>query len=272
MGICIVGIAMLLTFLATMTGGMLGVLALCRVEQITWKFLRLIAILGLSGFAATTAWALSGSFEGVAPWPTAAIGFSMAGFLAGCGVLEGKASWIRGCGAVGGALGLAAAWCWGMSEGIWPTESAIAQVSTAGGLLLGGFLLGSVTLTWLLGHAYLTASAMTIAPLRRLSRLFIAAVATRSVFSLACLTILWFGTANPRGEAIPPALMGPILMILVRVLVGLIVAGVFAYMVWDCARLRSTQSATGIAFFASLCVVIGELAGQYVIRATAFPM
>ncbi len=269
---------MLLTFLATMTGGTLGVLALCRVEQISWKFLRLIAILGLSGFAGTTAWALSPSFDGTAPWSTAAIGLSMAGFLTGGGLLvlaplaESKATLIRGCGAAGGALGLGAAWCWGMSDGIWPTGNPLAQWSTAGGLVLGGFLLGSVTLTWLLGHAYLTASAMTIAPLRRLSRLFIAAVATRSVFSLGCLAILWFSAANPRGETIPPALMGPILMILVRVLVGLIVVGVFAYMIWDCARLRSTQSATGIAFFASLCVVIGELAGQYVIRATAFPM
>jgi hypothetical protein len=33
-------------------------------------------------------------------------------------------------------------------------------------------------------------------------------------------------------------------------------------MAWQCVRLRSTQSATGILFFASVLVAIGELTSQ----------
>ena len=41
---------------------------------------------------------------------------------------------------------------------------------------------------------------------------------------------------------------------------------VFAYMIWDCVRRRSTQSATGILYLTMVFVFIGELTAQYLLR------
>lgn len=53
---------------------------------------------------------------------------------------------------------------------------------------------------------------------------------------------------------------------------GLVAVAVFAYMVTDCVRLRSTQSATGILYFASLFVYMGELAGLWLILECGWPL
>ena len=57
--------------------------------------------------------------------------------------------------------------------------------------------------------------------------------------------------------------MGDWLVASVRIGVGLVLPTVFAYMTWQCVKLRSTQSATGILFFMSVLVVVGELASRY---------
>jgi hypothetical protein len=107
---------------------------------------------------------------------------------------------------------------------------------------------------WLLGHAYLTATRMTIAPLRRLSVLLAGAVALRILVSLGAVA------AAAAGGSMALADLGHHWMLLsLRGGVGLLLPAVFAYMVYDCVRLRSTQSATGILYFASPFIYVGEL-------------
>ena len=48
--------------------------------------------------------------------------------------------------------------------------------------------------------------------------------------------------------------------------------GFFAYMVADCVRLRSTQSATGILYFGSVFAYIGELASQQLLLDCGWPL
>ena len=54
--------------------------------------------------------------------------------------------------------------------------------------------------------------------------------------------------------------------------VGLVAVGAFAYMVADCVRLRSTQSATGILYFGSLFAYVGELAGLQLLTECGWPI
>ena len=54
--------------------------------------------------------------------------------------------------------------------------------------------------------------------------------------------------------------------------VGLLAVSLFAYMVWDCVKLRSTQSATGILYFASVFVYIGELSSQHLAGDIGIPL
>ena len=61
------------------------------------------------------------------------------------------------------------------------------------------------------------------------------------------------------------------ILISVRLAVGLLVPLVFAYMVWETVRLRATQSATGILYFAMVLAYVGELTGLYLARETGVP-
>ena len=58
-------------------------------------------------------------------------------------------------------------------------------------------MLGSITVAWLLGHAYLTATKMTIAPLRHFSRMLSWTVAARLLFTLLSVTIAWQVGGDP---------------------------------------------------------------------------
>ena len=138
------------------------------------------------------------------------------------------------------------------------------------GQVLGSWLLGSITIAWLLGHAYLTATKMTIAPLRYFSRMLSMAVALRIAFFVVSILVAW----GMGGESV--SVWGRLeqwwLIVTLRVGVGLVALAIFAYMVGDCVRLRSTQSATGILYFASVMAYAGELASQYLTRELGWPI
>jgi len=142
----------------------------------------------------------------------------------------------------------------------------IRQIDIGYGTAAGvSILIGTVLMDMLLGHAYLTAAKMTIAPFRRLNFVLGMMILVRAVglavgvpwaYHYRPVYLLW-------GE------WG--LLIITRVLVGLAVPGVFAYMAHDCIKRRATQSATGILYVAGVLVFIGELLALYLTRATGLP-
>jgi hypothetical protein len=128
---------------------------------------------------------------------------------------------------------------------------AAAGIGAASGLAL---------MDMLLGHAYLTASKMTIAPFRRLNLWVAAMLIIRALLATAA-TI-----AMPR-----EVWMRDGLFILTRWLVGLLVPAVFIYMAHDCIKRRSTQSATGILYVAGVLIFVGEIVALYLVRSTGLP-
>jgi hypothetical protein len=141
------------------------------------------------------------------------------------------------------------------------SRGRISVLTTAG----VSAMCGVVLMDMLLGHAYLTASKMTIRPFVHLH----ISLALITAFRLLCaigLTMILL----PRN---------PIeffwdrygILILTRWLVGLAVPAVFIYMAWDCIRRRATQSATGILYVAGVLIFIGELVALYLLRETALP-
>lgn len=124
---------------------------------------------------------------------------------------------------------------------------------------------GVVLMDMLLGHAYLTASKMTIHPFRRLNLSLIVILALRALIAIGLtlslhawrtVEMLWGGQG---------------LLIITRWLVGLLVPAVFLYMTHDCIKRRSTQSATGILYVAGLLVFLGEMIALYLVRSTGLP-
>jgi len=138
---------------------------------------------------------------------------------------------------------------------------ALQTWSCAGAAAMTGLAL----MDMLLGHAYLTASKMTMAPFRRLTLALAATIGLRALVAIAGVLLLdrW------RPLEMLWGIHG--LYILTRWLVGLGVPAVFVYMTHDCIRRRHTQAATGILYVAGVLVFIGEMIALYLVRETGLP-
>jgi len=272
---------MVATLLYSIAGGMLSMLATARVEQIAWSFLRVIGFLVLAIATGVTLWSFRAATLPLDVGSRTLLGL---GILLGGGAVfvvlaaplaaRGSGSFRLICGLLGLA-GIAAASVSAITTLQLGMDSRPLHRFTTPWVIFGQFLsaqmLGGVTVAWLLGHAYLTATKMTIAPLRHFSRMFSWAVAARILFMLISFVIAW----QVRGDGSSPILqrMGQSwLIVVLRVGVGLLSVAVFAYMVADCVRLRATQSATGILYFGSVMAYVGELAGQQLIYELSWPM
>jgi hypothetical protein len=142
----------------------------------------------------------------------------------------------------------------------------LAHTVLAVACALASATLGLALMDMLLGHAYLTASQMTIGPFLRLNRALAGAMIGRAVLSIGGTFLLQ--TLRPVGGLWN--LFG--IYIATRWLVGLLVPGLFVYMAHDCIRRRSTQSATGILYVAGVLILIGELIGLYLMSQTGRPI
>ena len=131
----------------------------------------------------------------------------------------------------------------------------VSEVATS--LLIGGATAGM-----LLGHWYLTAPTMSIAPLDRVNVCFGSAAVLRLVVSLAGLVFVWPGLAG--GTAL--------LWLVLRWTAGICGPLILAVMVWRILRYRNTQAATGVLFVGVIVTFIGELSATLVSRELHVPL
>jgi hypothetical protein len=139
-----------------------------------------------------------------------------------------------------------------------PTDTPLRIVDDVAAALV----LGSATTAMLMGHSYLIAPAMTIAPLMRL----LAALGVSVIFRimLACVG-LWGWTSSQGTSNLETELM---LWLPARWLLGLIAPLVLGWMAWETARIRSTQSATGILYVVVIVCFLGELTSLLLVEKT----
>ncbi len=127
--------------------------------------------------------------------------------------------------------------------------------------LTSAAVLGSATTAMLMGHSYLIAPAMSITPLLRLLAALGVAIGLR--FALACLA-LWLWRASPAG---PPE-AEVIVWLSSRWVLGIFGPLGLGWMAWETARIRSTQSATGILYVVVIVCYLGELTSQLLLEKT----
>ena len=134
-----------------------------------------------------------------------------------------------------------------------PLHTLLADLTSAA-------VLGTALSAMLMGHSYLVAPTMSLRPLMILIAALAIAVAARMV-----VDGVWLWTARRSLGNLDNEL---ILLLLVRWAVGF--AGVFAltWMTWRTARIRSTQSATGILYVVVIFCFLGELTGQLLTNST----
>ena len=268
---------MLINFTLALTGGMLAILATARWEQIAGKFLRVVTLLVFAMAAVVAVWTGRESMGDQSTAEAASTLISAALVALGALVVvlgapfaSRKSAVLRLICAAAGLAGIVGACMLSLASVAGP-RGTLTNVMLVLSEVLGALLLGSITVSWLLGHAYLTATKMTIAPLRHFSRLILWAVGLRIAFAVVSLTIAWYVSRNG-GSDVWPRIWGSWLILSLRFGVGLIGVGAFAYMVADCVRLRSTQSATGILYFGSIFAYIGELAARQMIAECGWPV
>jgi hypothetical protein len=125
-------------------------------------------------------------------------------------------------------------------------------------------LLGSATTAMLIGHSYLVAPAMSLTPLFRLLGALSVATLARMLLAIVGLW-LWTSAAATASLETETLLWLP-----VRWLLGFIGPLVLGWMAWEAAKIRSTQSATGILYVVVILCFLGELTSQLLWSKTGF--
>ena len=261
---------MVSVILLLLVGGVGFAQVISDPNQVTLRWLRLGGIIALSLLAVTATFVvMTGRLNGVTLTPlgiVTAAAFVVqllavqldhrrtqrvaagAGFLLACGA----AVWVSG---TMGDPPTTASWA---GPSIWDVALLYFVTLLSAGLM-GGFLM-----TMLLGHAYLTAAGeMTQRPFLRLVRWLAVLLIVRAGISV------WTGLRPYWGrESGGLAAVWDGVMVTARYLVGLFMPAVFTYMIYDCVKRRSNQSATGILYVTLVLVVIGEGAALALIRST----
>jgi hypothetical protein len=132
--------------------------------------------------------------------------------------------------------------------------------------LTAAALLGTALTAMLVGHSYLISPGMALTPLLRMLMALGAALGLRAA-------VIGWGLWRWTGGGTTDNLTGDIALWLpVRWLVGIAAPLVFGGMALAAARIRSTQSATGILYVAVVCGFLGELLSLLLARQTGAPL
>ena len=130
--------------------------------------------------------------------------------------------------------------------------------------LASAALLGSATTAMLMGHSYLIAPAMSLTPLNRL-------LAALGICLLIRMVLAGFGLWSWTGQLGSANLETEMwFLLLVRWGLGIVAPLVLGWMAWETARIRSTQSATGILYVVVIVCFLGELTSQLLVDRTGF--
>jgi hypothetical protein len=126
-----------------------------------------------------------------------------------------------------------------------------------------GLLLGTTMAAMLLGHWYLNAPGMELAPLRRL---LLAMAAATVVQAVICGVGLGFEAAAH------PLSTQDWLFLILRWSFGLIGVIILIWLTWQTLAIPNTQSATGILYVAVMGVFVGETMSLLLSAESLFPV
>lgn len=144
---------------------------------------------------------------------------------------------------------------------------------TIASFLSSAALLGGTCTAMILGHWYLVIPSMQVSHLQAIVKLHIASMVVR-VGVVAAAVFLGLVTSQP---GLGPSFRDYITSISgiffwQRVLFGLAGPAFLSYLTWETAKIRATQSATGILYIDFFTVVVGEMLAKYLLLATRVPV
>jgi hypothetical protein len=253
---------MLSLFSLRLAAGMIGALLLLTPGQVNPRLYRVQYLIAFGLIMLAAFFLRAKLFAGNAgAW----LGIVLAASLAA--VLGGSIVWsLRGApGArwVGAASAALLAVALGLTEWVTATEGPLGWLLASSAT--SAAVLGAATTAMLMGHFYLIAPAMSIVPLKRLLIAIFVALLVRMVVSG---TGLWFWTSEHPVVSLKDE---PVLLWLpLRWGLGFVGPLVLGWMSWQAAKIRSTQSATGMLYVVVVFCFVGELTGQLLGENTGF--
>ena len=149
-------------------------------------------------------------------------------------------------------------------------------VLTVASFLTSAAMLGGACTAMILGHWYLVIPSMQVSHLQSIVRVHIGSMVARVMVVGAAV---WYAlaTAYAANPVVGPTFRRYIMSVdgiffWQRVLFGLAGPAVLSYLTWETAKIRSTQSATGILYVDFFTVVVGEVLAKYIVLATHVPV
>ena len=153
------------------------------------------------------------------------------------------------------------------------SSSAVVALTVLS-FLTSALMLGGACTAMILGHWYLVIPSMEVSYLQAIVKGHIASMLGRMVVVGAAV---WFAIATWQADSGLPSFRHYIMSVdgiffWQRVLFGLAGPAVLSYLTWETAKIRSTQSATGILYVDFFTVVVGEVLAKYIVLATHVPV
>jgi protein NrfD len=133
-------------------------------------------------------------------------------------------------------------------------------------------LLGGACGAMVLGHWYLVVPSLDVAHLQSIVKMHIGSMVVRLVVvaTAVMIAIVTWQPGVPNFERYIFSVDG--IFFWQRVLFGLAGPAVLSYLTWETAKIRSTQSATGILYVDFFTVIVGEVLAKYLLLSTKVPV
>src|SRR6266581_8290583 len=133
-------------------------------------------------------------------------------------------------------------------------------------------LLGSVMLTMVFGHWYLVIPRLSIDPLKRLTKVLIAAIAVRIFTIAASFLVLQLKQVIPFSAVLRELFVQQGIFFWPRVIFGVLAPIALVAMIWSTVKIRHTQAATGLLYLAVVALLFGEFFSKFLLFAVSIPL
>jgi hypothetical protein len=154
-----------------------------------------------------------------------------------------------------------------------PVGPPLAAPLTIASFLTSAALLGGASTAMILGHWYLVLPSMDVSLLQSVVKFHIASTFFRIVIVGAAVWLAIASWQLPSGVRFDRYILSiDGVFFWQRVLFGLAAPVVLAYLTWETAKIRATQSATGILYVDLFTVIVGEVLAKYLLLATKVPV
>jgi len=145
------------------------------------------------------------------------------------------------------------------------------HTSASAFFILGGiasaFLLGAAHVGMILGHWYLLMRRLSFVYLERFSQILLRAIGLRLIIFLGTLLLLKRFDPLVASRLIDPltSMGGNLLFFIMRIVWGLLLPGILAFLVYRCVQLKANQAATGMLYVIEVSLFFGELFAAYLL-------